>query len=107
MSNKPISLKEFKDWLAGQKDLGDFFNINRDNAVEDENEQFIGKPCRSKVSEQKLIEKIETDNDPEEIVREFLEEGGSVLSIEGKKIQIETDGGSFYLPRFCVKIKKD
>jgi hypothetical protein len=107
MSNKPISLKEFKNWLSDQKDLGNFFNIHRDDSVEDENEKFIGKPCRSKVSEQKLLEKIETDQDPEEMVREFFEDGGSVLSIEGKKIQIETEGGSFYLPRFCVKIKKE
>ena len=102
-----MSLKEFKNWLSDQKDLGDFFNINRDNCIEDENEKYIGKECRSKVSEQKLIEKIETDQDAEEMVREFFEEGGSVLSIEGKKVQIETESGSFYLPRFCVKIKKE
>lgn len=107
MSHKPISLKEFKNWLAGQKDLSEFFNISRDGCVEDENEVYIGKFCRSKVSENKLIEKIETDEDPEELVREFMENGGSVLSIEGKKVQIETEIGSMYLPRFCVKIKKD
>lgn len=105
--SKPISLNEFKNWLSEQKDLGNFFNINRDGSVEDENEKYIGRACRSKVSEQKLIEKIETDQDPEGLVREFLEEGGSVLSIEGKKIEIETESGTFYLPRFCVKIKKE
>ena len=107
MSHKPISLQEFKNWLAGQKDLGDFFNINRDTMIDEENERHLGKKCKSNVSAKKLIEKIETDEDPEGIVREFLEEGGTVVSIEGKKIQIETESGSFYVPRFCVKIKKD
>lgn len=107
MSHKPISLKEFKDWLVEQKDLGEFFSINKDNSLEDENEKYIGRECVSKVSEKKLIQKIETDEDPEEMVREFMEEGGSVISVEDKKVQVETELGSFFIPRFCVKIKKD
>ncbi|MEN6293392.1 MAG: hypothetical protein ABFD07_15435 [Methanobacterium sp.] len=107
MSHKPISLKEFKDWLVEQKDLGEFFSINKDNSLEDENEKYIGRECVSKVSEKKLIQKIETEEDPEEMVREFMEEGGSVISVEDKKVQVETELGSFFIPRFCVKIKKD
>lgn len=107
MSNKPMSLNEFKNWLSSQDDLGSFFSISREKIVEEESDQFIGKKCRSKVSENKLLDRIETDEDAEGLVREFLEDGGTVLGIEGKKIQIEVESGSFTLPRFCVKIKKD
>lgn len=106
MKNKPMSLNEFKNWLGEQKDLGGYFTINRAKIVDDESEKFVGKSCRSKVSENKLLERIKTDEDAEQIVREFLEEGGTVLGIEGKNIQIEVESGTFTLPRFCVKIKK-
>jgi hypothetical protein len=106
MKNKPISLNEFKNWLEGQQDLGGFFNINRDKIVEEENEKYIGHRCRSKVSEKKLLERIETDEDAEQLVREFAESGGTVLNVEEKKVQIEVESGTFYMPRFCVKIKK-
>lgn len=102
-----MSLNEFKNWLSSQDDLGNVFNISRDKIVEEEGEQYVGKKCRSKVSEQKLLDRIETDEDAEGLVREFLEEGGIVLGVEGKKFQIEVDSGTFALPRFCVKVKKD
>lgn len=106
MNNKPMSLNEFKNWLDKQNDLGLFFTINRDKIVEDDNEKYIGNTCRSKVSEKKLLEKIKTDEDAKQIVREFVEEGGTVLGIEGKNVQIEVESGTFSLPRFCVKMKK-
>jgi hypothetical protein len=106
MANKPILLNEFKNWLSDQKDLGEFFNINRDKITGDENEKHVGNLCRSKVSERKLLERIETDEDAQELVREFLEEGATVVSIDGKKILLEVESGTFYLPRFCVKIRK-
>lgn len=105
MSNRPISLQDFKKWLSEEKDLGDFFNIGRE--VEDPNEKFIGNAARTKVSEQKLMEKIHTEDDAEILVREFVEDGGTVLSVEGKKVQIEVESGTFYVPRFCVKIRKN
>ncbi len=107
MNNKPISLKEFKNWFAEQKDMSDFFNINRDNEIEDPNEKYIGNKCRSKVGEQKLLAKIDTEDDAETLVREFMEEGGTILIIEDKKLQIEVESGTFYIPKFCVKIRKD
>jgi hypothetical protein len=106
MSHKRLSLQDFKTWLDGQKDLSEFFNLGLDK--EDPNDKFIGNAVRSKVSEEKLLERIETDNanDTEQLVREFVEEGGTVLGIEGKKIQIEVDSGNFSVPRFCVKIER-
>lgn len=105
MSTRRLSVHDFKNWLAGQKDLSDFFNIGLDK--EDPYERYIGKEVRTKVSEQKLLEKIETEDDAEMCVAEFVENGGTVVMVEGKKVQIEVESGTFYLPRFCVKIQKD
>ena len=107
MSNRPMSLKEFKDWFSEQKDMSDFFNITRGSEADDPNEKYIGSVCRSKVCEQKLLEKIETDDDAEVLVKEFLEEGGSILAFEGKRAEIEVESGTFSIPRFCIKLRKD
>lgn len=105
MSDRPISLHDFKNWLAGQKGMSEFFSLNIDS--EDPNEKYIGCIAKTKVSEQKLMEKIETEDNPEILVREFVEEGGSVLGVEGKKVLIEVESGIFYIPKFCVKIRKN
>ncbi len=106
MSNKYLNLHDFKNWLVEQKDLSDFFNVGLDK--EDPNETYIGNEVRTKVGEEKLLDRIEADEnlDVELLVREFIEDGGTVLSIEDKMIQIEVESGSFYVPRFCVKIRK-
>lgn len=102
-ANKQFSLHNFKNWLAEQKDLSDFFNIGLD---ENPNDKYVGKEVRSKVGDKKLLDRIETEDDPETLVQEFLEEGGTILAVEDKRVQIEVDSGSFYIPRFCVKIIK-
>lgn len=106
MSNKYLSLQDFKSWLDNQKDLSEFFNLGMDK--EDPNDKLIGNEVRAKVGETKLLERIEPDGsvDAQSLVRDFIEDGGTVLSVEGKKIQVEVDSGSFYVPRFCVKIRK-
>lgn len=105
MNKKPVSLQEFKNWLSDQKDLGKSFTIRREE-IDNPDEMYIGSKCRSKVCEKKLLEKIDTEEDPESVVREFLENGGSVIAVDGKKFQIEVDCGTFMIPRFCIKIKK-
>lgn len=105
MNKRPLSLKDFKDWLSEQNGMSEFFQIEKDR--EDDNDKYVGKEVRSKVGESKLVEKIESDYDPVQIVSEFLEKGGKVLSVDGRKITIEVDSGEFTLPRFCVKIRKD
>jgi hypothetical protein len=104
MNKKPMSLIDFKDWLSSQKDISHFFNLGLENSIDEKNDTYIGKPCKSKVCAQKLNEKIETDQDSEELINEFLEKGGTVVSIDGKLVEIET--GFFYLPKYYIKIKK-
>lgn len=105
MTKRPLSVSDFKKWISEQKDLSDFFNIGLDK--EDPKEKYIGNGVRSKVGEKKLLERIETEDDHETVVREFLEDGGTLLSIEPKKVQIEVESGTFYIPRFCVKVQKN
>ena len=106
MSNKYLSLNDFKNWIGEQKELVDFFNLGLDKP--DTNDELIGNKVKSKVGEEKLLERIEPEGnmDAETLVEEFLEEGGTVLGIEEKKVLVEVESGSFYIPRFCVKIKK-
>lgn len=101
MTDRPRSLSDFKNWFSDQNGMSDFFSFN-----EDPNEKYIGNPVKSKVSEGKLLEKVECSDDAEQLIAEFKADGGTVIAIEGKRVHVEVDSGEFFIPRFCVKIKK-
>ena len=109
MSHRRLPVTElestFKKWIAGQKDLSDFCKLGLDK--EDPDEQFVGRRAETAVSENKLLQKVQTEEDPVSIIFEFIENGGIVQGFEGKKVQIEVESGTFMVPRFCVKIQKD
>ena len=103
MINRYRSISDFKNWFSDQKGMSDFFNFQADP-----NEKYIGNPVKPKVSEGKLIERIECEDEDnaEQLIAEFRVNGGTVVSIEEKKVCVEVDSGEFLIPRFCVKIKK-
>lgn len=103
-----FSLHEFKNWLSEQKsDTANFFLDGSSNDV-DPNEKYIGRQVIAKVSDKKLLEKIEVGNgDPEQLVQELVENGGVIIGVEGKNLLIEVELGTFYMPRFCLKMKKE
>ena len=103
MNNRPLSISDFKNWLSEQQEMSEFFNIQE---PENPYEKYIGKEVRPKVSKGKLLEKMQTDDDPETLVQEFVVDGGTVLAVEGKQMSIEVESGEFLLPRFCVKVRK-
>jgi hypothetical protein len=106
---KPISLHDFKNWLSNQPDMTEFFNIGATQEDEPERkyQKYIGCEVVAKVSPQKLLEKIETEeSDPESLIEEFVADGGTVSDVEGKTVIINTDSGTFSLPRFCVTLRK-
>lgn len=105
MRNRPISLQDFKHWLSDQKDVSEFFVGNEMSS--DPYEKYIGKAVGPKVSKNKIQERMETSDDPEQLLEEFFEEGGTILGVEGKNVSIEVESGEFSVPRFCVKIVKD
>lgn len=106
--NNKLSLQDFKNWISEQKDLSSFFNIGLDKDQEKDSryEKYVGKTIGSKVGKSKLLERIESDGDCEALVDEFLEEGGTILSVNEKKVLVEVESGEFHIPRFCVKIVK-
>lgn len=104
LMTKKLSLDDFKNWLSEQKESSNSFNFSKE--PEDPNERFIGKEARTKVCESKLLERIRTNQDSEQLVQEFMEEGGIVLSVKGKKVELQVESGEFTIPRFCVKIRK-
>lgn len=105
MLNKTHSVNDFKKWLSSQKDLSEFFSIDTND--QENSEELIGVQVVSKVNEKKLLRRIETDDDPETLVKEFLEEGGSVVAVDEQMIEIEVSSGSLTLPKFYVKVRRD
>ncbi len=101
-----FSLYDFKDWMSKQ-DHSNFFDISK---KQDETHEYIGEQAFAKVSKQKLMKKVVIDEDEslEDIIDEFLEDGGFVTEVDGKMLIIEVGANptSISLPRFCVKIKK-
>lgn len=75
-------------------------------AEEQENE-MVGKQVVAKSSLRKLFERIELNDDessPEELIGDFTKNGGTITAVDGRNYLIETSTGTFYLPRFCVKL---
>lgn len=104
MATKKFILEDFKHWLSNQNDMPKFKNLGI--APQDSNDVYIGGHAKTRVCEKRLIERIKCDDDPETLVQEFIENGGQVISIDKKMVYIEGNSGNFYLPRFCIKIKK-
>lgn len=103
-----LSLHDFKNWLSnhdGDECIKEFFNIEY---VDTKNpyEKYVGYEVRPKVSESKLYDKAETEEDVDQLIYEFTQTGGTISETSGKMLTIETEIGQLILPRFCVKIKK-
>jgi hypothetical protein len=107
-NKKPsFSLNEFRSWLSEQKDLTDFFDISNRVGADRPGDDMVGCEVYTKVSNKKLLERIQSEGaDPELLIEDLVENGGMILAVDGKDLLIEVETGSFYLPRFCVKIKK-
>jgi hypothetical protein len=101
-----FSLHDFKGWLAEQKDMSEFFNIEK--PLPSKIEGFIGMNVIPKVGLKKLLEKAHADDgDAEQMVHELMEDGGVIVDIKGKELLVEVDSGCFYIHRFCVRLVKD
>lgn len=98
---RKLYVSDFKNWLSEQHGMTEFFSLRSPE------EELVGKKVRSRVSENKLLEKIETDFDPVCVVQEFVEGGGEISAVDGKRYQIEVESGNFTVPRLYVKVKKD
>ncbi len=86
-----FSLSDFKKWM------------NHQQKDESPKRDIIGLKVESKISTRKLVARMETDDNAEELAVEFKENGGIVSEIDGNKLLIEVDSGSFIIHRMHVK----
>lgn len=108
--NSDFCLEEFEDWLLKQDEQIPM-DFNLEKIIENKNKQLqedlSGFEVKAKVSREKIDEKIEVvDGDQEDLIEDLLEFGGTILEDKGKQFLIEVDSGSFYLSKFCLKIKR-
>ena len=96
---KPFSLKDFRDWFEN-KDLSEF------SIKKDPNQKYIGQLAEAKVSQKKIAEKMEAEGNAEVLVSEFMQNGGTIKSIEGLDAVVLTESGEFKIPKFCIKMHK-
>ncbi len=100
-----FSLNEFKDWMSKNDDTKiNFFESSEKKEILHE---FVGKSASPRVTKQKFLKKIKTDDNLECIVDDFYEEGGMISEVEDELLFIEVSSGMFQIPRFCVRVKKD
>ena len=88
----PIMFSNFKKWLSNQSN-------------EKENRKpYVGLNVESKISESKLLSKIEpVIGELADLADEFHNYGGTISEIDGHQFLIETDHGSFFINRIYVK----
>lgn len=98
-------MNEFAKFFSKEEEQ--FFDIKEEKV--DPLSKFVGHTARAKVSKNKLLETIESPKgDSDELIQEFCENGGIITNTNGKNLCIETeDGGSFEIPRFCIRILQD
>lgn len=112
MDNHPsprFSMSDFKKWLSQQSDVSDFFDIKEEEEEHQaKHANLVGSEAKPRVSKHKLMERIESDEgEAETVIDDFIENGGVVSDLSGKNLLIEVDSGSFYIPRFCVKLLRN
>ena len=104
------SLSGFRKFLSEDDKLAEFFNISKSLEGNEEeqslNEKYEGREVRTKVSRQKLLNRIESEADLDDVVEEFIDGGGTILAIDGKRFIVETENYEFSVPRVCVKSRK-
>lgn len=90
--NNNYLFSNFKKWLNNQSE-------------EKENKKpYVGLSVKSKITESKLLSKIEpVEGELADLAEEFYNYGGNISEIDGSQFLIETDHGSFFINRIYVK----
>lgn len=94
MTKPDFSLDNFKKWMESNPEQG----------KKPISEDLIGTQVQSKVSYNKLMNKIELEEGIEEdVCTDFFEEGGIIVDVEDKQYLIEVASGKFYLHKSYVE----
>jgi len=89
-----LNLNDFKKWMRTQEEKPIKMSIP----------DLSGMAVESKVSVRRLEEEINpAEGTAEELAKDFRENGGIILKMEGKEFLIEVESGSFYVQRKFVR----
>ncbi len=101
-SSRPrFSLDEFKKWLSSQEELKEFFDIGRQEKVDD---GMVGCEVYSRISRKKLAGRMRAHRgDLDDMIEEFSEDGGFVTGTDKEDLLIEVASGTFHIQKFCVR----
>jgi len=98
-----FSIYQFKKWLDENNNGLPTLDLNKPELDID---RTLGSPVYPKVSDTKIIERMEdNDTDKATLLAEF-KINATVLKNYGKRVTILVESGTFSIPRFCVKIDK-
>jgi hypothetical protein len=87
-----FNLNDFKKWMHNQHD------------AEESHPDIVGLHIETKVSVKKLVSRMEVvDGDDEELAKEFKHNGGVISEVDGHKLLVEVDSGSFIIHKMYVK----
>jgi len=86
-----FSLSDFKKWMESQQNQ------------EAPKPNLVGTTVESKVSVRKLVARMESEDDLEELARDFKKNGGIIAEVDGHRLMIECDSGTFTIHRTYVK----
>lgn len=86
-----FSLSDFKKWMESQQ------------KEEAPKPNLVGATVESKVGVRKLVSRMDSDDDLEELAKDFKKNGGVISEVDGHKLMIEVDSGTFIIHRMYVK----
>jgi hypothetical protein len=90
-----FSLDDFKKWMKEHP--------SNQPCLDKPKNPLIGIQVESKISEKRLLVKIEEQSgDLNKIVQEFIDNGGIIVESEDKRFCIKVDSGTFYIHRAYV-----
>lgn len=99
-----FSIYQFKKWLDENANGLPTLNLNK---IETDIDKTLGSPVYPKVSDSKIIERMENmDGAKKEVFLTEFKSNATVLKNYGKRVTILTESGTFSIPRFCVNIEK-
>lgn len=103
--NPSFSVSDFRDYMARNAELSSYFGLNE--TAPDPRDELIGRSVRARVSTQKLAQRIRPEaGDADALIADLVEDGGTILGVDGAELLIDVSCGSFYVPRFCVRLVK-
>lgn len=85
-----FSLSDFKKWMESQKQ-------------EAQKPDLVGVAVESKVGLRKLVSRMDSEDDLDELAKDFKKNGGVIAEVDGHRLMIEVDSGSFTIHRMYVK----